>query len=186
MTDPLPTVPNEIQAGDTLKVLFSFGDYPASDGWVVTAYFSGANTNFNKAAVQEPPTTGDGHLLTLDPADTLMLAPEAITWAAKAVKGAETFTADKGTALVLADPSTTGNTDTRSHNVIMVQALKDTMQGKATKDQMEYTIKDRSLKRMTAKEMTDWLTFYEKRLSQEIREEDGVGPKKILTEFRTP
>jgi len=71
-----------------------------------------------------------------------------------------------------------------------LDALYALIQGKATSDQQNYTIRGRSLSRMQPKELLDWLDFYEELYDREIREEaaaQGRGNKgKITATFNDP
>lgn len=77
--------------------------------------------------------------------------------------------------------------DYRSTVAITLQNLYAVIQGKATADQMSYTIRGRSLSRMPPKELLEWLDFYEELLDREIRQEavDQGRPNKgkLLARF---
>ncbi|MGA9855101.1 MAG: hypothetical protein WBR29_07490 [Gammaproteobacteria bacterium] len=69
-----------------------------------------------------------------------------------------------------------------------LDALYALVQNKASSDQMNYTIRGRSLSRMTPKEILDWIDFYEELFDREKRSEaiaQGKGNKgKIVVRFR--
>ena len=73
--------------------------------------------------------------------------------------------------------------DNRSHARKVLDALRATMESKATSDQMAMSIRGRSISRMSPAEMIKWLDFYEKQVAREDEEERrrrGVGsPRKI-------
>lgn len=175
--DPLTQFPATLRQGDTLKILSSL-DFQ-NDVWTLTWYFSGPTTE----AQQEAEASGSDFLLTLDPEFTGALGVETLGYVAKVQnEDGEVYTVISGTVEVLADLATIGTSDQRSHAQKTLDALRAVIEGRATADESEYTIKDRSLKRMSMDELLKFLAVYEKKVALETR----VGQKNIVVEFARP
>ncbi len=183
MPDPLSQMPDEIRLGDTLEVLFCFGDFKASDGWVVTVYWKGSTTDYSKLTTAD----GDNHLLTLSSTETnTNLKVEDMSWQAKAALGGEVFTADYGTQMGLVNFTEAGASDQRSQNQKTLDAITAVIENRASTDQQEYTIKDRQLKRMDIEDLLNFQAIYENRVKQEKRREKGQGTPLIKVRFQAP
>lgn len=174
MPDPLEEFPATLRQGDTLEVQVSLSDFPASS-WTLTYFLSGPTSELEQAATAD----GDDHLLSLTPEQTAELGVEVVGWVAKASKDGDVFTALSGTVQVLADLATSGPIDTRSHAQKVLAAIQATIEGRATNDQQEYTIKDRSLKRMSVEELLAFKKEYERLVALELRN----GQRNILATF---
>lgn len=177
MPDPLTAFPTTLRQGDSLAVLVSLADYPAPT-WTLTWYLSGPTAELTKAATAD----GTDHLLELTPAETATLAVETMGFVAKASASGDVFTVLSGTVQVLPDLATSGPIDTRSQAQKVLDAINASILGSATTDQQEYTIKDRSLKRMTLDEKLKLQAVYEKKVALETR----TGQRNILVNFVGP
>lgn len=82
----------------------------------------------------------------------------------------ERVTISQGRVEVIADRDT-ATSDPRNHNRLMLDALESLLQGKATRDQLSYSIGDRSLSRMGAEEIQTWYDLYRRRVAQDEQEE---------------
>lgn len=82
----------------------------------------------------------------------------------------ERVTLHTGRVEVLADRDES-TADPRNHNRIMLDALEATLQGKATRDQLSYSIADRSISRMSPSEIQEWYDIYRRRVLSDEREE---------------
>lgn len=175
MPDPLTAFPATLRQGDSLAVLVSLDDYPASD-WTLTWYLSGPTCELEEEAI----ASGDDHLLELTPTDTAALGVETLGYVAKAENIAgDVYTVLSGSVQVLPDLATSGPIDTRTHAQKVLDAIKASIEGRATKDEQEYTIKDRSLKRMTIEELLKFKALYEKEVALETR----TGARNIKVNF---
>lgn len=174
MPDPLTEFPATLRQGDSLAVQVALDDYPAST-WTLTWYLSGPTAELSKAATAD----GDEHLLELTPAETAALGVETMGYVAKASYSGDVYTVISGSVEVLPDLATSGPIDTRSHNQKVLDAIKASIEGRATRDEQEYTIKDRSLKRMSLDELLKFKAEYEKLVALETR----TGSRQILVNF---
>lgn len=88
----------------------------------------------------------------------------------------ERVTIERGRVEVIADRDES-TADPRNHNRIMLEALESTLQGKASKDQLSYSIGDRSLSRMSPSELQEWYDIYRRRVRDDERDEKAERGK---------
>jgi hypothetical protein len=93
---------------------------------------------------------------------------------------------DTGTFEVKPDKAKSG-ADPRSHAKITLDALQATIEGKATKDQLSYSISGRSISKMNPSEITEWVSFYQSKyegeLSKERQKRGLASPRTIRVYF---
>ncbi len=183
MPDPLSSMPDTIRLGDSLDVLFCFDQYKADDGWTTTIRWIGVLTDFSKLTTAD----GENFLLSLTPTETNdNLNVEQMSWIASTTDGTDTFTADQGTQEGLVNFATADAQDLRSSNQKVLDALIAVIEGRASTDQQEYTIKDRALKRMTIEDLLKFQSIYEGRVRSDKRREKGQGTQLIKINWRRP
>jgi hypothetical protein len=158
----MPEIPtNEpltLRAGDTWQWKRSLTDYPAGT-WTLKYRFKNAAGGFEVVAAAD----GTDHSVTVTAATTTGYAAAKYSWIAWVEAGAEKYTIDQGTLQVLPDLRTgtaTAAQDTRSHARKVLDALEALIEGKATRDQMAYTINGRSLTRLAPEELLKWRSQY--------------------------
>lgn len=136
---------SELIAGDTLDFRTSVPSYPASAGWTLTYRMmprsGGVAITFNAGA------DGDDYRVQVGASTTANWAPSEYSWSAYVAKAGERYTVEQGLATILANLGTATNFDGRSHARKVLDAINAVLEGRASKDQQEYTIGDRSLKR---------------------------------------
>lgn len=181
MPDPLPMMPDEIRKGDSFTVKFSDGTYPAPT-WTLTAYLVGATNNANVVATAD----GTDHLLSFTTAFTDALTVEDTSWEWKVTDSTDVVTVDDGRLSVTANFATVGASDQRSHARKVLDLIRAVIEKRATKDQLEYAIKDRSIKKMTVEDLMELENEYAKRVANEERNEKGQGNKLAKVRFNTP
>lgn len=168
--------PLKLRAGDTWEWKRSLSDYPAGT-WTLKYRFKNAAGGWEIIATAD----GTDHLVTVAAATTTGYASGKYAWLAWVEAGTEKFTVDQGTVEVLPDLRTgtaTAALDTRSHARKVLDALEALIEGKATRDQMAYTINGRSLTRMSPEELIKWRSFYKSEVAREERAEaiaSGIG-----------
>lgn len=172
-SEKLPTL---IVAGTTLKFIRDYDLDPAS--WTATAYLTSAANSYNVTASDN----GDGRFL--------FNAASAVTttWVAgdyklsiQATDGSETYVIE--VASVLVEPALGSATDVRSHARKVLDALEAVLEGKASKDQQAYSIRGRSLSRMSPGELLDWRDRYKSEVNREKQKEDiknGLGNSSVI------
>jgi hypothetical protein len=159
-------------------------DYPAT-GWTLKYYFkqmavSGANFSITAAA--------DGVNFAVNNAATASQGYTAgkYSWAAVVTGGtSEAYEVDRGTMVVLPRIDTATALDERTHERKVLDALETALENKAllTPDQMEYTIGNRHLKRMSYPELIAARDVYRSKVTmQEMAERarNGQGGNRVV------
>jgi hypothetical protein len=140
------TLANLLTAGDTLAFTTSVPDYPASAGWVLKYRLA---PRVSGSAIDITATAdGDDHAVQVAASATALWIAGHYTWSAYVELLTERYTVDRGDLEIrAASASMAAGTDGRSHARIVLDAIEATIEGRASKDQQEYTIGNRSLKR---------------------------------------
>lgn len=152
MSADIPTVePTELVAGDTWKWKRSLPAYSAAAGWSLRYVFTGASVEqrftFDSAA------DGADHLVSRATTDTDDVVPGVYQWAAFARNGTERHQVASGTVEVKPNLEGARPFDLRSHARKVLDAIEAVLENRATKDQEEYAIAGRSLKRTPIKDL---------------------------------
>lgn len=146
MADIPTNEPSQLRAGDTWKWRReNLADYPAGT-WTLRYRFKNAAGGFEVTAT----ASGLAHAVTVPAATTGGYAAGVYSWVAWVESGAERYTVDSGEAEVLPDlraGTAAAAQDLRTHARRVVEAIEAVLEGRATKDQEEYRIGDRMLKR---------------------------------------
>lgn len=140
-------------------------DYPAST-WTLTYYFKktgSTGANFSIAASAD----GDNHAVNVAAATTAAYTAGDYTWAAIVTAGSEVYEIDRGRLKLLAKYNAAANVDDRSHARKTLEAIEAVLESRATKDQEEYTIGTRSLKRTPLKELIEFRDYYRGQVAME-------------------
>ena len=187
----LTAVPVSTYAGDSLDLLISLGDYPASDGWVLTYNFrKGGDTPEAGGSEIEFASTASGtsHLFNILAATTAAWLPGDYKGVARVALGAKIRTVWKGPMSVLPDlAQQNDNYDTRSHAKKCLDALNDMVLGKVSRDVINTTIAGQSIGRMTPDQVVTWIAFFEDKVASEVAAENaanGLGnSRNVLIRF---
>lgn len=121
--------PSTIIAGDSLAWEVDLDDYPAGV-WSLTYYFSSAVRSFTVG------TTADGTTHVVAVADSSAYVAGRYRWHARVTDGATIATLADGWTDIRPNPAG-ANVDYRSHARKMVDAIRATLEGYATKKQLD-------------------------------------------------
>jgi hypothetical protein len=172
MSADIPTnEPKELRAGLTWQwTRTDLSDYPAST-WTLKYWFKrqGGTDKFSITATAD----GDAFDVTVAAATTASYVADDYTWVAIVTAGSEAFEVDKGTAKILPRYDQDAALDDRTHAKKVLEAIEAVIEGRATKDQEEYTIGSRSLKRTPLKDLTMLRDKYKAEVLREHLEEEG-------------
>lgn len=169
--------PDSIRAGDTWQWRREdlATNYPAST-WTLSYVFKNAAKGFGFSA------TADGAFFAVDlPAsETEGLTAGTYRWAAQVVNGDEKHTVGIGTTEVLADVFTNPDqaADLRSHNRIVLDAIKAVIERRATRDQERYSIAGRELWRTPIADLRSLRAEYEALVAQDEDAEKPYGSRR--------
>jgi hypothetical protein len=172
--------PFEARAGDTWQWRREdlSSDYPAPT-WTLSYYFKNPTANFNFNAAAD----GVNFAVTVAKATTAAYAAGRYKWFAFVDNGTQRFEVDRGELEVLPNLAVAGNLDDRTHARKVLEAIEAVIEGRASKDQEEYTIGNRSLKRTPLEELAKMRIRYKQEAAAEEaadRLANGYGsPRKI-------
>ena len=181
MPDIPTTEPLKFRAGDKVQWQKSFADYPASESYVLKYYLviSGANL----ITITADPS-GDNHLITIPAATSASYAVGRHTYQARIEKDTEKHTVGTGIIEVLADLSADASgADYRSHVKQVLDALEAMLVGKASSDQLSYSIAGRSLSKFSPEELYTWRNKYRAEYLREERKACRGRSQKIKVQF---
>jgi hypothetical protein len=179
---PTDGEPTNLTCGTVWAWYKTLGDYPQSDGWSAIWYLHGA---FNLTVTS---TTGPSDTQYL--AETLATAtaslvtgddPVSITWDLWVVDGSEKHALETGIFLVrpnLATPPTAS----KSHDELMLDAIRATLESRATADVESYQINGRALNRISFEQLRKAEAYYAQRAWRKRNGSPFGGPP-IHTRF---
>ncbi len=176
MTTRATIEPAQLRAGMTWEWARTFGDYPAS-AWALAYWFkqlSAGGAHFKIDAVAD----GDTFVVTKPASETASLTADEYSWVAVVTAGGESHEVGRGTLRLLPRYDSAAALDDRSHARKVLEAIEAVIEGRASKDQEEYTIGSRSLKRTPIAELLELRKQYRRELADELAAEQGVpaGP----------
>lgn len=184
--------PVSFTKGETVVWRKCLPDYPASS-WTLKYYFRGAATGIDVTATQY--LGGDDFLITIT-ASANTLDPGDWFYQAYVTSGSEKYLVADGKVTVKASLSgaTSVTVDLRSETKKILDAIRATIAGKATKDQQEYEIRSgeslRRLKSLMWADLVEAEKYYSAKYSREQQAErlrTGKGFfQTIKTRFTRP
>lgn len=155
--------PAAITAGDTVAWRKTLADYPASASWVLTYALRNATDRIDITAS----ASGADHQVSVAASVSRAWAPGRYDWAAYATKAGERYEVARGQITVRPNLQQATSIDGRSHAQRTLDAIEAVIEGRATKDQEEYTIGDRSLKRTPLADLVMLHKRYQRLVSNE-------------------
>jgi len=185
----LDAIPATVTQNTTVSWYRDAGDFPTADGWTFTYEFRGSTSLTIVCSVS------DGrYLASITPAQTAALTVgDDYWWGLYAHKGTgltlERYEVDRGRLTVARTLGATLVTyDGRSHAKIVLDAIEALIQGKATKDQLDVTVGDRRITRLSPEDIEKWRAFYRSEYEREKAAEDIAAGRAhrnlVLTEFK--
>lgn len=165
----IPTYePDVITEGDTIKWKRYLADYLPADGWVLSYALVNASGQIAFSATAD----GQYHLVNVPVATSSVWPAGEYSWQAYVTKDGERHTVGAGHIEVRRNFAAEAlGRDARSHARKVLDALKATMEGKASVDQLAVSIRGRSISRLNPSELIKWIDFYEKQVAREDAED---------------
>lgn len=152
MTIEVPTnEPLELRAGMTWAWdRTDLSDFPAPT-WTLKYWFKrmGGTDKFSITAT----ASGANHQVRVTPVTTAAYVADDYTWVAEAGDGIDRHEVDRGTLKILPRYDQDAALDDRTHARKVLESIEAVLENRATKDQEEYTIGNRSLKRTPVAEL---------------------------------
>lgn len=147
----LSKVPEQLRAGDTLRLLLALQDHDAPT-WSSVLYFENSAGAFNVTGA----ASGTSHSFTVDAATTAGKAPGSYKWTIRATAAGVAETVDEGWIEILPNPASTTRTDPRGWARRTLEAIEAFLEGNATTAQASMTINGRSIARWSLQELLQW------------------------------
>lgn len=159
-----PTIePAILTAGDTLKFQRSVSGFSAADGWVVSYVLANASARYTFTAT----AAGADHLVTVAASVTAAWLAGRYAWEAYAQKAGERYRIAGGALEVRANLAADAPGDTRSHARRTLDAIEAVIERRAARDQEEYSIDGRSLKRTPVADLMRLRQLYRGEVARE-------------------
>jgi hypothetical protein len=175
----------EIIQGSTIEWEVELCDYLPSDGWALKYYIRGAGTGLDVTGTDDD--DDDVFELVITATQTAGLAIGNWSWQSFAEKDAEKFLISQGNFKVkegFATIAAATTFDGRSQVKIALDAIDAVIAGKATLDQQEYTIGNRSLRRYAMSDLIALRKEYQRLYNEELRAERArQGKGTLMTPF---
>jgi hypothetical protein len=146
--------PSRIVAGDSASWTKNLPQYLPASGWVLSYAIVRDGVRLSITGTNN----GDGtHLVSLAAATTGAWTPGQYAWQAYVTKAAtsERVTIASGQLKVEANFAA-GAVDARSHAKKTLDALEATLEGRASSDQLAYSIGGRSISKMAPEQLLTW------------------------------
>lgn len=172
----------QLFAGDSLNFVTSVTDYLASDGWTLKYRLvpRAAGAAYELTAVAE----GDGYRVQVSATTTAAWVAGKYSWVSWVEKGAESYTVEKGQIEIAPNLRSATTADTRSQAEQALDAIRLTLQGKATTGMQSYQIEGRQLSSYSIAELIMLEGRYQLEVNRERRAAGlSVGGSKILARF---
>lgn len=153
--------------------------YPAP-AWTLTYWLKqqgGSGAHFSIVAA----ANGAYHRVTVSAATTAGYLAGDYTWVAIASAGTDSYEVDSGTLTVQPKYSENVALDDRSHAKKVLDAIEAVIEGRASKDQQQYTIGNRALTRMPIDELLRFRARYKAEVAAEERLANGLAGGVKLT-----
>lgn len=178
--------PSEIVAGDTLQWRRDdlAADYPASAGWALAYTLILRSGTATKITINASAAL-DAHAVSVAASTTQGWAAGEYELQGHVTKAAERFRVYLGTVNVRENlPASSGGArDSRSHAEKVLDAIEAVIERRASKDQEEYSIGGRSLKRTPIGDLIRLRDKYKAEVAREVQAERirrGLGARRIV------
>lgn len=194
MTNPLTEMPtgepSEVVVGDTwtwkrddLAV-----DYPPAS--YALSYFLKIEGSTVSPISLTASESGNEYQVTVAAATTAGYTAGTYRWDAYMTRSSDSARVRIGFGQLVVLPNrATSTADPRSHAQKVLAAIEALLEGRSTQDVNSYSIKDRSLSKMTAEELVQWREYYRREVNREkINERARLGKstgRTMAVRFRT-
>lgn len=171
-----------ITVGDTLDFSTTVAAYPPSAGWTLKFRLV-PRTAGPTPIVLTSAADGDAHRVQVGPAVTALYTAGDYSWTSWVEKTGARFTVSQGQVTLLPDPAVVTSRDNRSQVRKTLDAINAVIEGRASRDQQEYSIGDRTLKRTPMADLIVLQTRYQRLANAEENETrlaNGLGTKNVI------
>lgn len=168
----------KLYAGATWNWTESLDEYPASEYDLVLYLKNGTNAAVPLSASQD----GDDFEFDLTANTTNQFTKKKYTYQFVVSKAGEVDIIETGEVYIYAILNLAS--DLRTHEEIVLDAIKSLIESRATKEQSEISFGDKTLEYLTPQELEYWKSVYERKVEQIKRQRAGkTGTPRILESF---
>lgn len=181
MAAPIPdNEPLQIEAGDTLTWHKLLPDYPTGNGWTLTY-----NLRHPTASAINITATEDAgqYLVNVAKATTATWTAGTYAAAGYVTSATERFQVFQGWIIILANFAAQTTADNRSHAKICLDAINAVIEGRATRDELSYSINGRSVSKIPFHELLKLRDYYSAIYTQELnalRSAQGMAQNNLV------
>lgn len=181
------SIPTRIIAGDFYEFTEDYSGYKATDGWAATLYLVGTNPQSVAATAD-----GSSFKFTLPSSSTSTWPPGVYRGYIRVKKATTEVTVDEANLEVALNPATApAGTDIRSHARRTLDAIKATMEGRATKEHQSSMVgppggMQTEVSLLSPKDLVYWYNVYSTMVTQEEQEDllnKGNSGPRFFTRF---
>jgi len=176
------TEPNIVTAGDLITWQRTLTDYPANV-WTLNYVFINKNYKYSATGT----ASGTDHAVSISSSTTANWAPGEYRWQSYVTSGSDRITIGEGNLTVKPNFATATTLDTRSIVKRTLDAIEAVIEGRASQDQQEYTIGNRSLTRTPIADLIVLRDKYKMEYLKELQAEklkNGLSSNnKIIVRF---
>lgn len=174
--------PKQVYAGASWSWETTVSGYSAADGYSIEYIFTNASNSLS--FTDDGTATGETFAIELAAATTAAYTAGDYVWSLFAIKALERIFIASGGIEIIPD-ITDGSTayDARTHVKKTLDAIEAVLEGKASKDQMSYSVAGRSISRYSPEELVKWRKQYASEYAQECNAaaiEAGRGNNRII------
>ncbi|MFY9589547.1 hypothetical protein [Rickettsia endosymbiont of Halotydeus destructor] len=159
--------PNSFTVGETVQWQKELTDYPTKDGWQLIYCFRNFENRFEVKAVAE----NNYYTIRLSSEETSKFSPAIYWWQSRVIKEELQYIIENGELTIKPNLALLDSYDGRSHVKQVLDALQATILGKASRDQLSYSISGRSLSRLSPAELLKWRDVYKSEYARNLQEE---------------
>jgi hypothetical protein len=182
MSYTIPTTePDSFFVGDTLQWTKDLSDFPAST-WTLKYNLISSDAGAQNILIASS-ADGDTHAVSVAIVTTAGYTDGDYKWFSYVVDSGDTVRHSIASGTVTIKPDQSSDTDARSHVKKVLDAIKATIEGIASKEQQSYSIAGRSLSRYTPSELYDLKKEYEALYTRELSDEsiaNGEGSGRTI------
>ncbi|WP_341790617.1 hypothetical protein [Rickettsia endosymbiont of Polydrusus tereticollis] len=159
--------PTSFTVGETVQWQKEIVNYSPKDGWQLVYCFRNFAYRFEVKAQAE----NNYYVIRLSSEETSKYKPAIYWWQSRIIKEEMQYVLENGEFVIKPNLALLDSYDGRSHVKQVLDALEATILGKASRDQLSYSISSRSLSRLSPTELLKWRDVYKAEYARNLQEE---------------
>ena len=188
--------PTSFTVGETMRWQKHLSAHNPQDGWCLQYVFVKEQSRLGQSQLGQPrlgqsklrvdATIKDDYFeLTISSGESQALISGTYWWQALVHKNDESYVVGDGSLEIKPNIGLLDDFDGRSHVRQVLDALEATLLGKASRDQLSYSIAGRSMSRLSPSELLEWRDKYKAEYTRELRKSGAYRDQLIKVHFRS-